>query len=226
MFWASVGDGLKVLLHWETYVLGFIYLIIAFIPFYPMMFGKQDDAISRGGCLAMLLQPVFMSLGAVIFIMSLFPIIIGVSSDAAWSLPWLTIVHAPLFILLMVVVMIVLSFLAAFIPIVGQMTSFLTLVMGGTVIAFMVSMIHHVAPSLNVEEIEIMPGFFMTIGILIISAITAYLAIIVAALAATVIDRGEEGIGSTLMIPLGSVFGFIPVFIYGAWIGNQLSEVL
>lgn len=223
MFWASVADGLKVLLHWETYVLGLVYLVIAFIPFYPLMFGKEDSAISRGGCLAMLLQPFFMSLGAAIYIMSLFPIIIGVSSDAAWSLPWLTMIHAPLFIPLMVIVMVVLSFLAAFVPIAGRMTSFLTLIMGGTVIVFMVAMVHRVDPGLGVADADIMPGFLTTVGILIISAISAYAAIMVAAVLATLIDRGEEGIGSMLMLPLGSIFGFIPVFIYGAWIGNQLA---
>lgn len=223
MFWASVGDGLKVLLHWEAYVLGLVYVIIAFIPFYPLMFGKEDSVISRGGCLAMLIQPFFMSLGAAIYIMSLFPIIIGIGSDAAWSLPWLTMIHAPLFVILMVVVMVVLSFLAALVPSGGTMTSFPTLVMGGTVIVFMVAMIHRVDPSLRVQNVDIIPGFLTTIGILIISGISAYIAIMVAALLATLIDRGEEGVGSMLMLPLGSIFGFIPVFIYGAWIGNQLA---
>lgn len=223
MFWTSVGDGLKVLLHWETYVLGLVYLIIAFIPFYPLMFGKEDSAISRRGCIAMLLQPFFMSLGAAIYVMSLFPIIIGIGSDAAWSLPWLTMIHSPLFVVLMVVVMVVLSFLAAFVPIAGRMTSFVTLVMGGTVIVFMVAMIHRVDPSLGVENVDIIPGFLTTVGILIISAICAYSAIMVTALLATLIDRGEEGVGSIVMLPLGSIFGFIPVFIYGAWIGNQLA---
>jgi len=220
MFWTSVGDGLKVLLYWETYVLGLIYLIFAYIPFFPMMFSKEKSEFPRGSCLAMILQPFFMSLGAIIYIMSLFPIIIGISGDASWSLPWLTIVNTPLFVLLIVVVIVVLSLLTAFIPLIGQMDSFATLVMGGTVVIFTVV----ISPSLGLKNVDIIPGLFTTLGILVISFISFILGLLVASPLATLINLGEEeGVGSLLMTPLGSAFGFIPVFIYGAWIGNQLA---
>ena len=224
MFWASVRDGLAVLLHWETYVLGLAFLVIAFIPYYPMMLRKKDLPFTKAGCFAILGQPLFLSLGVAVYIMSLFPIIIGTGSDAAWSLPWRTIIHAPLYVLLMVVVMVVLSLVASLVPILGSITSFLSLITGGTVIIFMVGMMHAVDPTLDMDQVQVVPGFFAIVGIVIISAICAWIGIIVAALLTSLIDLGKEGLGSALMLPLGAIFGFIPVFIYGAWIGNQLPS--
>jgi hypothetical protein len=41
--------------------------------------------------------------------------------------------------------------------------------------------------------------------------------------AVTLLLRDKEEISQLIMIPLGSVFGFIPIFIYGAWIGLQIK---
>lgn len=223
MFWASVLDGLKVLLHWEVYVLGLIYLFIMYIPFYPLMFGK-GDALEKGGCLAMILQPFFQALGSIVYVLTLFPIILGLGENAAWSIPWLLIWDAPLLILFMMVVMVVLMVISAFLPIVGRMNTFQTLISGGTVIAFMVAILHRFNPDFDISGIDVVPGFLVTTGILIISAITSYIALMLSALLLMLVDKNEDGWGTLLITPLASVFGFIPVFIYGAWIGNQLIQ--
>lgn len=43
-----------------------------------------------------------------------------------------------------------------------------------------------------------------------------------AALLATVIEAKAESMGQLLVFPIATTFGFIPVFIYGAWLGAQL----
>jgi len=223
MFWASVLDGLKVLLHWETYVLGLIYLLIMYIPFYPLMFGK-GDALAKRGCLAMILKPFFQALGSIVYVLTLFPIILGLGEKAVWSTPWLLIIDAPLFILFMMVVMVVLMVISAFLPIVGRMNTFQTLISGGTVIVFMVAMLHRFNPDFDISGVNVIPGFLVTIGILIISAVTSYVALMLSAILITLVDRTEEELGSMLIMPFASIFGFIPVFIYGSWIGNQLIQ--
>ena len=223
MFWESVLDGLRVLLHWETYVLGLIYIFIMYIPFYPLLFGK-GDAAEKGGCLAMILQPFFVALGSIVFVLTLFPIILGLGEEAVWSAPWLLIVDAPVFVLIMMVVMVVLMVISVFIPIIGEMQSFQTLISGGTVIVLMIFMLHKFNPEFAVSDVDITPGILMTAGILIISALVSYAGLMLSTLLVTLIERKGEGVGSFLIMPLASVFGFIPVFIYGAWIGNQLAQ--
>jgi hypothetical protein len=53
MFWQSVINGLGVLLHWQTYVVALIYLIISLLPFIVLMFSgdKADNLMIKGGCL-------------------------------------------------------------------------------------------------------------------------------------------------------------------------------
>ena len=223
MFWESVIDGLKVYLHWETYVLGLIYLLIMYIPFYPLFFGK-GDAVEKGGCLAMILQPFFQALGSIVYVVTLFPILLDLGDNAAWPMPWLLIKEAPLLVLIMMVVMVVLMVISAFLPIVGRMNTFQTLVSGGTVIVFMIGILNRFNPDFDISNVNVIPGFLVTIGIIIISAVVSYVALFLSALLLSLIDKNDEGIGSILIVPLASVFGFIPVFIYGAWIGNQFAQ--
>ena len=89
--------------------------------------------------------------------------------------------------------------------------------MGGAVLVSLLS------PGLSAENIEIIPGFFTIIGIIIVSATTSWFGILASAFAVSFFVGDEEDIGQLIMIPLGSVFGFIPIFIYGAWIGLQVK---
>jgi hypothetical protein len=59
---------------------------------------------------------------------------------------------------------------------------------------------------------------------LIISVLTSYLAIIVAAFLLSS-NKYLENYSEIISIPVGAAFGFIPVFIYGAWIGIQIKNL-
>jgi hypothetical protein len=37
-----------------------------------------------------------------------------------------------------------------------------------------------------------------------------------------VVEFAAEGFGRLLVFPIAAIFGFIPVFMYGAWLGAQL----
>ena len=79
------------------------------------------------------------------------------------------------------------------------------------------------------NALKAVPGFWFTVGLLIIGAIMAWVGIWVAALLATAVDSASEereGFGSLIMFPAAAIFGFIPVFIYGAWLGAQLKHGL
>lgn len=50
----------------------------------------------------------------------------------------------------------------------------------------------------------------------------AWVGMMVAALAVTALELAQEGIGQIVMFPIAAIFGFIPVFMYGAWLGAQV----
>ncbi len=224
MFWLSVINGLKLFLHWETYVLGIAYLVISYLPFIPLMFSNNEDTMfTKSGFLLMILQPVFMVFGIFVLVSSLFPIILGVGNGASWSLPWILMFRAPLFVIIILVVMAVLSFLAAMTPILGRSNSFLILILGGTVLVFLLAMVNKFDSDLGISQIDPIPGFLTILGIVVVSAITSWLGILVVAIITTGLSFLSEDLGTILMVPVGSTFGFVPVFIYGAWLGLQLT---
>ncbi len=51
----------------------------------------------------------------------------------------------------------------------------------------------------------------------------AWIGTVISALLLVVIDRDQEGIGELILTPISAVFGFIPLFMYGAWLGSQIK---
>ena len=224
MFWPAVVNGLKVLLHWQTYLVALIYIVISFLPVIAIMFAgnRSDNLMAKGGCLVMLIQPLFQALAVFITVCTLFPIMLG-RVEAAWSFPWILIVNIPGRILIILAVMLVISVVGAFIPILGRANSFIMFIMGGVVVAFLTLIFDKMNPELGIRNIQIFPGFLTIIGFVIISGIVAWLGTLASAAVVTLLLREREDISQLVMIPLGSVFGFVPVFIYAAWIGLQIK---
>ena len=141
--------------------------------------------------------------------------------NKSWSVPYY-----------LVGVLVVSALLLAFIPFLGQVQSLQTLVLGGIALVFVLKIIQASIPELANVKIDPIPGFWFTVGLLTVGAIMPWVGIMVAALAAlaalavTAIGEKAEGVGQLLMFPIAAIFGFIPVFIYGAWLGGQLKHGL
>ncbi len=223
MFWESVGNGLGVLTYWETYVASLEYLVIFLVPMALFGMAMQKGGGSMG-CLGMLLLPVLQVAAIAVFVLTLAPILFGIGEDAAWSLPWRVIAVAPGLFLKLVGVLVVSAILLAFIPFVGQVQSLQTLVLGGIALVFVLKIVKASIPELANVKVDPIPGFWFTVGLLIVGAAMSWVGIMVAALAVTAIGAKAEGVGQLLMFPIAAIFGFVPVFIYGAWLGGQLRH--
>jgi len=223
----AVINGMKVLLHWQTYAIAIVYFVISFLPVIGDMLATTSDSylrMTKGSLLAMLVQPFFQSLGVFISVCTLSPIILFGQSEAAWSLPWWLIVNVPGRILILLVVMLGASLAGALLPVIGRANSFIMLIMGCAVFSFLTKIGHQINPELNITGVQILPGFTTAVGILIISGFTTWLGIVGSALAVTLLLGEKNRIGELIMIPLGTCFGFIPIFIYGAWLGLQIQR--
>ncbi len=56
---------------------------------------KSEKVGNALGCLSMILLPAFQVFGILVFIFTLSPIILGLSNDAAWTFPWLLASEGP-----------------------------------------------------------------------------------------------------------------------------------
>lgn len=227
MFWDSVITGLKMLTYWETYVAGLEYLALFFIPMaiVGLAMDKNEGGGGLMGCLSMLILPVLQVVAMAVFILTLAPLIFGLSEDASWGFPWNIIAMVPSAFLKLIGVLVISAIVLAFIPIIGQLNSLQTLVLGGITLVFVIGIMDSINPNIAKIHIKFFPGFWFSFGLLIIGGIMSWIGIMVAALIATGLEIAGEGIGGLIMFPISAIFGFIPVFMYGAWLGAQLKSV-
>jgi len=221
MFWEAVKDGLMVLTFWETYVGILIYFAIFIIP--TMVFAIAMEKNEAIGCLGAIITPFIQTFASIVFIFTISPIILGISEDAAWSLPWLVLLNEPMVFLKIIGLLFIAAILIAFIPIIGQIQSLDMVVLGGLCLAFILSLLNSVYPGMGINQINPMPSFSYLAGFIVIAGISSWVGIMAVALIVTAIEENvNETLAEYIMIPLGSVFNFIPIFIYGSWLGNQL----
>ncbi len=224
MFWDSVVSGLGVLTYWETYAAGLLFLVVSMGPMFLVALAAEKSGRGAGGigCLSMLALPFFQTFALVVFVLTLAPIIMGLSNDAAWSFPWLLAVQAPWMMAKLVGVLLVAALVIAFLPIIGRVQSLHTLVLGGIALALVIGILSKINPAIAAKTVIFWPGVWFFLGLLVLGAFMAWLGILVAAMLSTVIEARFEGVGQMLVFPIAAVFGFIPLFIYGAWLGAQL----
>jgi hypothetical protein len=224
MFWDAVTGGLGVLTYWETYVAGLVYLAVYMVPMGVVGFlaMRSEKAAGAIGCLSMLVLPALQVFAIFVFVLTLSPIILGFSQDAAWAFPWVLAFEAPGSVAKFVGLLLIAALILAFVPILGQLQSLHTLVLGAFGLALVLGIIDSANPGFVAKRVHFWPGFWFAIGLLIIGGVLAWIGTLVAAALATAVESAVEGFGQLLMFPIGAIFGFIPMFMYGAWLGAQL----
>ena len=114
MFRSLVSSSFAIFTYWETYVVILEYLLISLIP--AALF-RSRPGLQLGHLL--LLLSLVQALGVLVLILTLSPIIFGVSDDAAWSLPWKAAWLAPSAYYRLLVALVVLGSLGSFLSLLG-----------------------------------------------------------------------------------------------------------
>lgn len=225
MFWESVGSGLEVLAYWQTYLAGLLFLALYMGPTFliGVIVIKSDRNAGGAGFSFILISSLFHTFALVIFVLTMSPIILGLFDDAVWSFPWSFAAERPWSITKLVAKLLLTSVFLAFVPIIGRLQSLHTLILGGLTLAVAVGMIKAGNPVLATKAVHIWPGFWFATGLLVIGLIVAWLGEMLATFLAAIIEaKIGEGTGRLFILPIAAIFGFVPLFMYGAWLGAQL----
>jgi hypothetical protein len=220
-------SGLSVFTYWETYVAALLYLVIFMGPLIlvGVAMERAESAAGLIGCLTMLVMPVLQTFALVVFVLTLSPIMLGLKPDAAWTFPWMLAAESPGGMAKMVGILFLAAVVISFLPLLGRWHSLHTAVLGSLALAFVLAMIEKANPGIATGRVALWPGFWFFLGLVVVGSVMAWLGILLAALLSTAFEIAVEpleGVGQLLMIPVGAVFGFIPVFMYGAYLGAQL----
>lgn len=232
MFWDSVVTSLNVFTYWETYVAGLVYVAISFAPAVAAAEGRFVPTKGYLGILVIPALQVVQIVAVVVFVLTLSPIIFGFDTDAAWSFPWVVMTQAPAVFFKLIMLLVVTGLVLVFIPVIKHLDSLHTLIIGGMALAFTLELINAIDPGTIQGQIEYLPGLWFSVGLLVVGSVMTYIGMMVAAIIMTVFDyrtrdviTQEMEMGSLTRLfgaISGAIFGFIPVFIYGAWLGHQI----
>ncbi len=239
MFWDSVLAGLMVLTYWETYVAGLEYLAFYVIPtgIAFMVVGKSEGVHGDFvGCLYGFLRPAFQLGGMVVMIFTLAPIIFGFAEDAAWSFPWQFIAVEPGKFFMLIGTLFVINGILLFIPILGGLV-WIPLnipLLGGTVLIFLLSDMSILGildssnlslwtvPSIVKGRVDFVPSFWFSIGLIVISGIMFVIGAMVSPLFEALAEKTSVLYELEIVHAIAVTLHFIPIFMYGAWLGAQV----
>lgn len=229
MFWNSVLAGLTVLTYWETYVAWFIYFVAIPIPVASAFFILEKN---KGEVPKLLIDwlPVLYTVGVIAIMLILSPIIFGFSEDAAWAFPWKLILLMPWELIELVAILMVAYFIFAWIPIwVGWFHSLGSILIYCVLLMKILGIFESISPGIINEKVDFIPGLLFSVGLIVIGGIMSWVGKLVSALISAIIGMkvaktaGYSGnIGYIIFISIEPVFNFIPVYMYGAWLGAQV----
>lgn len=221
MFLDSIFSALNVMTYWETHVAVLEYLSLFLLPVAAVCLIIKRR---KGVCityLKMLLLPALEAIAVAVFVLTLFPIMLGLGEDALWGFPLRILKLAPGGLLGLLGILMVLSAALTFVSRFVRLQSFKTLVLGTIALVFVQFFLNMINPVIEIELMDLVPGFWFILGVIAISGIFSKFAHYVS-------DSFTAGLGNRLglkdsaaellILPLTAVPGFIPLFVYGAWL--------
>jgi len=223
MFLTSIVSGLKIFTYWETYAAGLLLLISFLVPISIVGLANRNRKCEGFAykCMSILIFPVLQVIGVTIFILTLAPIILGLSETASWGFPWRMISLAPKEFSIFVAVFAMLAVTFAFFPYLRKLYSFQTMIIGCLSLVLVQKFLILLNPTLDIGFISLFPGFWFLTGILFMTWIMSSAGIhcfnVIGSKLENRLNVGKDII-ELLIFPFAAAFGIIPVFTYGAWL--------
>lgn len=223
MFWDSIVSAFNVLTFWQTHLVGLLYLIFLFIPwmFVTLIMKKTKCSGTWYKCINLLLVPILQVVAVMAFTLVLSPIMLDMGEDASWNLPWRMLSSDIILSLGLLGCLAVVAVGLVFIPIVGRLHSFRTLVLGAISLVFVQMLLSYINPALDLKVSYMVPGYSFMAGIVVIAAVLSkvdhYIICSVSAILRNKFKIGR-GVCELVVFPVVSILGFFPVLIYAAWL--------
>ncbi len=221
MFLEYVYTALNNMNHWEFHFVVLMYLALLLTPvILVFLILKHNHALSIK-YFRKLFLPLFEAVAIAVIILTLFPIIFGMGEEAKWDFPVRIAQLSPGGFVGLMFILIVLAYIIDIIPKLRRLQSFKTLILGGITLIFVRIFMSFINPVIETDFFSFVPGFWFVCGIVAISAVLSKLGHFVFVVFAEVLGNKfdlREEVAELLILPVIATLGFLPVFIYGAWL--------
>jgi hypothetical protein len=212
---------MEVMTHWETYLVISVYLLSLLTPTILIFLILKKKHALHVRYFRRLFLPILESVAIAVAVLTLFPIIFGVGDEAQWNFPIRAMKLSPLGFLGFLGILILLAYVIDVIPKLRRLQSIKTLVLGGVSLMFARIFIGFINPMIDTDLTNFIPGFWFICGIIVISAVLSKVGHFVFVSFTRVLGNKfdlREEVAELLILPIIATMGFLPIFIYGAWL--------
>lgn len=222
MFWYSLSSALKVMTYAETYLVILEYLFLLLIPILLIFINIRNRQGKIIKYFRVLLLPVLEAIAVAVFVLTLYPIILGIGENASWSFPLRIIQLTPGGFLGYLGILTLLAIVLTAIPKLSYNWPFFkTLILGSVSLIFVRVFLSFINPIIDVGIMDLVPGFWFLLGIIAMSGLLSKIGYYLRMYFSTfLINRYQvkDGLAELLILPVTATLGLIPVLVYGAWL--------
>ena len=223
--WTHVLDGMAVLGHWQTYVAALEFLIVCLLM--PLaagfLFARRPDAQAGSGCLMLVMVPVLEVWAMVVFVMTLSPILLGVSSDADWMLPFRAWAGSGSQMSALLGGLTLLALVMNVAPLLQRRWALHGFVLGSIILAFSVDLVAPGSGEVGASrQIDYLPSLLPALVMLVMAALASVVDELLLVVVYALFGEPDGPTRHLIVSPVAALPGFVPVFVYGAWLGAQL----
>ncbi|WP_320008035.1 hypothetical protein [Maridesulfovibrio sp.] len=223
-FMEASTSAAKVFLNWQTYGAFAEFLAISLIPmliFWAMYrtegnFGEKQLAFSS------MVMSLMKTLAIYVFMLTLSPVILGVSDSANWLAPWVLVNEIPIFAAQSFGILMLFSIFAFFIPMLAEMSTFRFLIMGTIALGASLALNDPANPQAAIFGQHLVPDVWFCVFIIALTFVLNLVGCMFSWKMTTMLKLDGSVGGLMLMYAIAAIVGFIPVLIYGAWIGAHM----
>lgn len=224
MLWKCICLGLAILAHWQTYAAALLFLSLSTGSKY--LSDVLNVSSSRKGSRIRFVSRLLLTLGQVagisVFVNIMCPIMLGFSSHAAWSWPPLGLA-TNWDVVMSFAQLVIVATVVSRIPILGQSPSVLVFVIGSLALVPILDILGGHMSALGAHAIRLWPGCWFMTAILVIGAALTWLGTMFVVIPSVVLEGHAKRIGTLFVYPFAAAFGFIPLYIYCAWLRQQIG---
>ena len=220
MPWNEVFKSLNVFTFWQTYAALSTYLILILLP--RVLEEMVPEEHARARFIVILIKHAFQAYGTLFLALSTAPILLGISAKDGWDFATFS-AREPSCLLTFVLAqsaLLLASIVLAVIPVVRHLLSLHVAVLTCLALTLIVPALDAYYPGLGIHRLSLVPRPVYLAVFALLSAVVIW--------AGAMIGRRllESHDAELTAVAVSTVFGLIPFFVYGIWLGIQLDALL
>lgn len=221
-------SGFKPLTCTDTYLAFGVYFLLYFPPsLLAARFAARHEHVLMLQFLHLYLTYILRAFAMAVFMLVLTPLIIGLDDAASWGFPWHILRQDPSVIAKLIGTLLLAEILLGLIRLPRQLHALHILILGVITLSVAfdwLDVLDGRLPVMTATHIDWLPDTTLLVVLTASAGLWSWLDIHIAGRLGRHLHPSGDAWVQLLMFPVSAATGFSGVFIYGAWLGQQIGD--